>query len=87
MLLICHLVVETLKSKNKFKDMLIKTLKFFVTGAVGMVLYYAVFNALLKITGTELLDYQGFESAASLSAIDIFGAFYVVKNVFIWYNY
>ena len=80
MLLICHLVVETLKSKNKFKDMLIKTLKFFVTGAVGMVLYYAVFNALLKITGTELLDYQGFESAASLSAIDIFGAFYVVKN-------
>ena len=80
MLLLCHLVAETLKSKNKVKDMLIKTIKFLVTGAVGMVLYYAVFNALLKITGTELIDYQGFESAASLSGIDIFGALYVVKN-------
>ncbi|MBR5517983.1 MAG: glucosyltransferase domain-containing protein [Clostridia bacterium] len=85
MLLLCYLITENVKKKTKSKDLLLKTVKFFATGAAGMGLYYIVFNVLLKITGTVPLDYQGFGNASLLSSIDIWGALYTVKNTFLIY--
>ena len=85
MLLVCYLIIEVIKKETDIKNLLLKTLKFFLTGVFGMVLYYLILIVLLKITETELLDYQGFNNAASLSGIDILGSLYIVKESFIGY--
>lgn len=79
-LLILYLIFEILNNKIKLKDTYIKTLKLALCGAMGMGLYYFLFTIILKITKTEILAYQGFDNAVSLSGIDIPGALYVIKH-------
>lgn len=82
MLLLCYLIRETLQTQTKVKTVLLQCVRFLLAGALGMALYYLVLTVLLKVTGTALLAYQGFDSAASLSGIDILGSLYVIKHAF-----
>ncbi len=84
-LLLLRLIFDVLYRNADFKAVLTKGLKFLVAGGLGMGLYYLVLTLLLKITGTELLQYQGFDSAANLQGIDIFGALYIAKEAFLGY--
>ena len=85
MLLLCHLVTEAMYRNTDIKKLLLKCAKFLLTGIVGMALYYLVLTVILKITGATLLEYQGFDSAASLSGLDILGSLYTIKESFFGY--
>ncbi|MBQ2932967.1 MAG: glucosyltransferase domain-containing protein [Clostridia bacterium] len=85
MLLLLSLILDVIYKNIDPKNLLIKCLKFLLTGVLGMILYYLVMTILLKITGTTLLDYQGVESAASFKGIDIAGALYTIKKSFTSY--
>ena len=85
MLLLCFLIIEVLKKETKIKDVLIKSAKFLLTGIVGMVLYYLALTVILKVTKTALLEYQGFDNAASLSGFNIPASLYVIKESFVNY--
>ena len=85
MLLLCHLVLACLQRNAEFKVLLLRCVKFLLTGILGMALYYGIMTLLLKITGTSLLSYQGVDEAVSLSGIDLWGALYVAKETFLNY--
>ena len=82
MLLLCYLIRETVQKETKVKTVLLQCVRFLFAGALGMALYYLVLTVLLKITGTALLEYQGFDNAASLAGLDILGSLYVIKHSF-----
>ncbi len=85
MLLLCYLVLEALKKEVTAKELLIKCGKFLLTGIAGMAVYYLVLTVALKLTNTELLDYQGLSDATSLAGLDILGSLYVIKESFVNY--
>ena len=85
MLLLLRLIFDVIYKNIHVKNLFIKCLKFLLVGILGMVLYYLVMTILLKITGTALLEYQGFNSATSLSGLDILGALYTIKESFLCY--
>ncbi len=85
MLLLCHLVLELYRAETDIKDILLKIVKFLLTGIIGMVLYYLVLLIILNVTGTTLTEYQGFSNAASLAGIDILSSLYVIKESFVDY--
>ncbi len=84
-LLLLFLIVGILYREMPLKQVFIKCGQFLATGICGMGLYYLVMMILLKLTGTALLDYQGFDSAASLQGIDLAGALYTIKESFVNY--
>ena len=85
MLLLLSLILDVIYKNISLKNLLIKCLKFLLTGVLGMVLYYLLMTIILKITGTTLIEYQGLDSAASFKGIDIAGALYTIKESFICY--
>ena len=82
MLLLLSLILDVIYKNKDPKNLLIKCLKFMMTGALGLILYYLVMTILLKITGTTLLEYQGMDNAASFIGIDIAGALFSIKESF-----
>ena len=82
MLVLCHLILRVARQKGKLKDLLLDAVRFLITGALGMGLYYGVLTALLQLTGTALLDYQGLNGANSLENLDLWGSLYTVKESF-----
>ena len=84
MLLLCYLIIEVLQNAD-IKEVLTKSVKFLITGVVGMVLYYVILLVILKITGIKLLEYQGANSVASLSNLNLFASFYIIKESFVNY--
>ena len=85
MLLLCFLIIEALREETQIKTLLLKIPKFLLTGIIGMALYYLVLTVILKVTGTRLLEYQGFNNAASLGGLDILGSLYTIKESFVNY--
>ena len=85
MLLLLSLILELIYKNTAVKKVIFKSLKFLLTGVLGMALYYLVMTVLLKLTGTTLLEYQGFDNATSLKGIDIAGALYTIKESFVSY--
>ena len=85
MLLLLSLILELIYKNTAVKKVIFKSLKFLLTGVLGMALYYLVMTVLLNITGTALLEYQGFDNATSLKGIDIAGALYTIKESFVSY--
>ena len=85
MLLLCFLIKETYSSETKIKDILIKCLKFLISGGIGMGVYYLTLTIILKVTNTSLLDYQGFGDAVALSSINPFASLYLIKENFLKY--
>lgn len=84
-LILLDLILELIYKSTDLKKILLKSLKFLLTGILGMALYYLVLMCLLKITGITLLDYQGFESATSFKGINIAGSLYAIREVFLSY--
>ena len=82
MLLLCHLILETLREEAKASKQIIKSLKILLTGVFGMALYYLLMIVIIKLTGTALIEYQGIDSAMSLKGIDLYGALYTIKHSF-----
>ena len=80
MLLLCYLIIELIHKNTTVKEILIKSVKFLVTGILGMVLYYVIMNLILKITGAALLEYQGIDSAFSIQNLDILASLYLIKH-------
>ena len=85
MILLVYLIGQLLKKESDLKKLIIKSISFLVTGAAGMMLYYLILLGLLKITGTTLLEYQGFDNAAAFEGINVLEALYVIKNSFTSY--
>ncbi len=85
MLLLCHLIVMATDKETKPQTLLLQSGKFLLTGAAGMGAYYLILKIILKLTGTELLEYQGFGDAAALSGLDIAGSLYTIKESFVTY--
>ena len=85
MLLLLKLILELLHKETDLKNSLFKSLKFLMTGVLGMLVYYLALTLLLKITDTTLLEYQGFDNAMSLKGINILASLYTIKNSFLSY--
>lgn len=83
MLLLCHLIVEGC-GETDVKGLLGKSVRFLLGGILGMGLYYLVMQALLKLTGTTLLEYQGF-SEVGTGGINIWASLYTIKESFVRY--
>ncbi len=82
MLLLCRMIVLLVHNRKEIKPLVLSGVRFLLAGALGMAIYYLMLTVILKITGTELLDYQGVNSAASLGGIDLAGSLYVIKHNF-----
>ena len=85
MLLLCYLILEGLREGSTVLKLLTKSMKMLLTGIAGMVLYYILTMVILKVTGAELLEYQGINNAVAFSGINILGALYNIKHSFIDY--
>ncbi len=85
MLLLLSLILELLYKDTDLKKILGKCVSYLLTGVAGMGLYYLLHTVIVKLTGTVLLDYQGFGNATALQGIDIAGALYVIKTSFVSY--
>lgn len=83
MLILLKLIDEIIYDKAPFGDVLKKSVWMLLTGILGTALYGAVLKVLLAVCSTELLDYQGINSSASLAGIDVFGSLYVIKETFL----
>ena len=79
-LLIAHLSHELIFEKRDVKYLLKKAACYFATGLFAMILYTVILNLLLKITGTQLLEYQGINSSNAMTNINIPGTLYTVKH-------
>ena len=82
MLLLCYLIIEALKKETKALSLTVQALRLLAAGAAGMILYYVAMTVILKLSGTALLEYQGINSAFSLSGLNIFASLYVIKHSF-----
>ena len=80
MLLLCWLIWQGVQNKSDVKQTIVKSARLMIAGALGMTLYYLVLNLLLRITGIELLDYQGIEGALCLSELDLWASLYTIKH-------
>lgn len=85
MLLLCYLIIEAMRPETRPQAIWLQSAKFLATGVVGMALYYGVLVALLAVTKTTLLEYQGLSNAVSLSGLDIPGSLYTIKESFVNY--
>ncbi len=83
MLVLLHLTDELVFGGAAFKKLFKKAMKILLSGVAGAVLYAVVMKAVLALSKTNLLEYQGLDSAASLSEIDIFASLYTVKETFV----
>ena len=82
-LLLCYLIKQIFNEETKVKEILLNALKYLLTGAVGMALYYGILMLVLKITGTVLLEYQGIDNLTSMSNFNIFASIYTIKETFV----
>ena len=85
MLLLCYLILEAIREDTKAASVLVKSLKILLSGACGMALYYLLMTLILKITGTELLEYQGISDAMTFKGISVLGILYTIKTSFTEY--
>ena len=76
MLTILHLIDETIYQGASFRNIFKKGVSMLLTGIAGVVLYALILKGLLSIFSAELLEYQGMNSAATLSGIDLMGSLY-----------
>lgn len=81
-LLLFKLIDEIIYNSASFSFVFKKGVYMLFTGIFGMVLYSVILKVILGICSVELLDYQGINSSASLSGIDLFASLYIVKETF-----
>ena len=57
MLLLCYLIMSVMQKETDIKNLLLKTLKFFLTGVFGMVLYYLIVVFEVQISSLSLFHH------------------------------
>jgi hypothetical protein len=82
MLVLLHLTDEIIFKNASFGMILKKALYMLLSGLSGVVIYSIILKVVLGVFSVELIDYQGANTAASLSNIDILSSLYVVKETF-----
>lgn len=83
MLSLLWLIDEIIYKHEAFGNVLKKSVCMLLSGISGMVIYSIILKVILGFSSAELLDYQGINSTASLSNIDLLGSLYAVKETFI----
>jgi len=83
MLILFKLINEIIHNDAPFGDILKKSTFMLLSGLIGMALYGIILKVILAVFSVDLLDYQGINSSASLSGIDLFASLYLVKETFI----
>ena len=83
MLILLKLIDEIIYEHISYRIILKKSVAMLLTVLLGVVLYSMILKVILSIFSVGLLDYQGINSSASLSAIDIRGSLYSIKETFI----
>lgn len=83
MLVLLWLIDEIIYNQEAFSIVLKKSMCMLLSGIFGVALYSAILTVILRVFSMELLDYQGINSTASLTSIDLFDSLYVVKETFI----
>ena len=82
MLVLWKLIDDIIYHETPFRVILKKSAHMLLSGLLGVALYGIVLKIILGIFSVGLLDYQGINSSASLSNIDILGSLYVIKETF-----
>jgi len=85
MLLILWLIDNLIWKRKEALYIVKKSIGFSLTGLSGMLLYFGVLKSVLKLSGKELLSYQGLDRAASMSEIDIMASVCKIKDTFLNY--
>ena len=83
MLVLLKLIDEIIYDKTLFSDVFKKGVLMLFTGFIGVLWYSFILKLLLWGFKVDLLDYQGINSTASMSNIDILGSLYSIKETFI----
>ena len=83
MLVLLKLIDEVIYHNVTSGAVLKKSVYMLLTGISGVALYGIILKTLLGIFSAELLEYQGINSSASLSEIDLMASLYVIKETFI----
>ena len=82
MLILLKLTDDILYKDLTFRIASKKALNMLLLGALGVVVYIVVLKVILAILSAELLDYQGVNSTASLSGINLPATLYIIKETF-----
>ena len=82
MLCILHLIDETIYNGKSLSQIFGKAIFMLLSGLAGALLYTVILKALLGLFSVGLLDYQGINSAATFTGIDILGSLYSIKETF-----
>ena len=82
MLVLLKLIDEIIYSGTSVVMLLKKSVCMLLTGIAGVALYGIILKVCLAALSTELMDYQGISSSASLTGIDIAGSLYSIKETF-----
>ena len=83
MLVLLKLIDEIIYNNADFSSILKKCARMLLTGILGMALYGVMLKVIQAVFSIELLDYQGINSTASMSGINLLASLYVVKETFI----
>lgn len=83
MLVLLKLIDETIYNNASLQTVLKKSVFMLLSGLLGVALYGVILKIMLSIFSQGLLDYQGINSSASLSNIDIPGSLYSIKETFV----
>ena len=83
MLILLKLIDEIIYHDAGFKPILKRCVISLLAGIAGVILYAALLAFALMVTNSELLEYQGISSTASLSGFNLRASLYTVKHTFI----
>jgi len=83
MLVLLKLIDEIIYNNASYRIVLRKSVLMLLSGISGVALYGVILKVILSVFSAELLDYQGINSSASLSNIDLIGSLYRVKETFL----
>lgn len=82
MLVLLKLIDEIIYHNVSFSCVLKKSVCMLLSGALGVLLYALILKVILSVFSVDLIDYQGINSSASLSGIDLAASLYMVKQTF-----
>lgn len=83
LLLMFWLIKELVFENKDISGIIKKSIFCAITGVAGLGLYYIILNIILHIFGTELLEYQGLDSAVSFKGINLYASLYYLKETFL----
>lgn len=83
MLVLIKLIDEIIYDGTDFHVIWKKSVFMLFSGIIGVLWYGFILKITLWVSSADLLDYQGINTASTLSNIDLLGSLYVIKETFI----